>query len=366
MGTYIASLLPALTKEFDVLVAAHGPGPLEGAALAAGARFVPLRYVRRPVNWWYDLAGFVELLLLCRRERPAIVHANSSKAGFLSRVAAALAGVRIRIFSVHGWAFTIPGISRLALWADRAVAVLTTTTICVATCDRELGAAARTCVRESTVVISNGIDASRFTPSLHQARETPVLASVGRVCAQKDYTTFVRALARLEQGSFRALIVGSGPQWAKIAAEIERLQLTDSVQLCGERQDVRPVLASADAFVLASAYESLPISILEAMAARLPVVASAVGGVPDIVVDGETGFLVPPADPEALADRLRTIVADGALRRRLGDAGRRRVEKHFAVEEFQRLHVELYRRELARIGVARPAATAEAVRGPAA
>ena len=103
--TYVAGLLPALAGRFDVVVAAHGDGPLRDAALAAGARYVPLRHVRRNLHPAHDVLGLLELAALIRRERPDIVHANSSKAGVLGRTAAAALGVPVRIFTAHGWAF---------------------------------------------------------------------------------------------------------------------------------------------------------------------------------------------------------------------------------------------------------------------
>jgi glycosyltransferase involved in cell wall biosynthesis len=350
VGSYIAMLLPALAEQFDVVVAAHGPGPLREATLAAGARFVSLEHVRRPLNPWQDALGLVELLRLCRRERPHILHVNSSKAGVLGRVAAALSGVPIRIFTVHGWAFPTPGMSRIILWAERLARPLTTMTICVAACDRELGVAAGTCARDRTVVIYNGIDAGGFERARACGSGVPVVVSVGRLAAQKDYITLVHALARLDR-AFRALLVGSGPDLQKIKAEIDLLGLAGSVELLGERHDVSRILAAADIFVLPSLYESFPISVLEAMAAGLPVVASDVGGIPELVVDNETGFVVPAGDPTALAGALSRLLADSELRRSFGAAARLRVETTFSIEGFRRAHVELYRRELARRGL---------------
>ena len=126
--SYVASLLPALSEHFEVAVAAHGDGPLRDATVKAGARFIPLRHVRRPIHPGRDVAGLVELVRLIRRERPAILHASSSKAGILGRLAAAAAGVPVRIFTVHGWAFSAySGLSsKLYRWADRLMRPLTT------------------------------------------------------------------------------------------------------------------------------------------------------------------------------------------------------------------------------------------------
>jgi glycosyltransferase involved in cell wall biosynthesis len=353
--TYVASLLPALTERFDVVVAAHGVGPLREAAIASEARYLPLEHVRRPISPVRDLLGLIELVRLLRRERPDIVHASSSKAGVLTRLAARFVGVPIRLFTVHGWSFLAYSgfTSRLYRWADRLVRPLTTATICVSEGEQAAGLEAHTCVGERTVVIPNAVDVSAAPQSQHD-RTTPMIVAVGRLKAPKDFITLVRALSVLPPRSFDALIVGEGPDRRKLEQEIERLGLTPRVQLAGERSDVPELLARADVFVLSSESEGFPVSVLEAMAAGLPVVASRVGGVPEAVLDGETGLLVRPRDPDELAAALESLIARPELRRRLGAAGRARAEERFDLEPFRQAHVELYSRELARRGLPVP------------
>lgn len=350
--TYVAQLLPALAERFDVAVAAGGGGPLRDAAKAAGVRFLPLRNLRRAVNPLRDLLALFELISLMRRERPDIVHANSSKAGVLGRLAAVAARVPIRIFTVHGWAFgAYSGPASCAyLWADRLAGRWTTVTICVAEHERSSGIAARTCRSDRTIVIPNAVDVSA-APKADGNGGTPRLVTVGRLKAPKDYVTLTRALAALPSGSFEALIVGDGPDRPEVETELVRLGLAKAVRLLGERTDVPELLASSDVFVLSSASEGLPLSVEEAMAAGLPVVASAVGGVPELVVDGETGYLVPPGEGERLAEALGLLLGDPALRRRMGRSGRARAEELFDLTAFRRAHVELYRRQLAKRGM---------------
>lgn len=345
---YVGSLLPALVPDFDVVVAAHGEGPLQAVAEAAGARYVPLRWVRRALSW-RDLLGLVELIRLFWRERPQIVHANTSKAGVLGRVAAWLTRVPVRVFTVHAWAFAqysgMP--ARLYLWAERLVRSLTTVIICPSQDTQAAGLAARTCDRSGSVVIPNAVDVEHAPVAQHEAL-VPTIVSVGRLHEPKDFLTLARALGRLAQGSFKALFVGDGPDRAAVEQELRHGGLDDAVSITGERADVPELLAGADVFVLSSLSECMPISVLEAMAAGLPVVASAVGGVPEVVVEGETGALVPPGDPEALAAALAPLIADPGLRERIGAAGRVRALEHFDLPRFRRAHVQLYRRELDR------------------
>jgi glycosyltransferase involved in cell wall biosynthesis/uncharacterized membrane protein len=361
--TYLSLLFPAVANRFDVTVAAHRPGPLEDAARVAGVRFVPLKHLRRAITPVHDVLGLVELIRLFRRERPDIVHASSSKAGVLGRLAAFVAGVPIRIFTVHGWAFAAyDGVAgRLYLWADRVVRPLTTLVICVSRRERELGLRARACTPGRSAVVHNAVDLRAFPVAVTRG-EPPQIITVGRFAYPKDYVTLVRAVACVET-DFHAIFVGEGPDRRAVANEIRRLGLAPSVALVGARSDVPELLAEADVFVLSSRSEGLPMSVLEAMAAGLPVVATDVGGVSELVLDGETGLLVPPGDATALATALERLLRDEDLRRRMAASARARVEREFDLTTFQKAHVELYSRELERRGLPLPVLGQEAADG---
>jgi glycosyltransferase involved in cell wall biosynthesis len=341
--TCVAQLLPALSGSFDVAVAAFGDGPLRAAAAAAGARWIELRHVRRAIGP-RDMLGLVELVRVIRRDRPAIVHAHSSKAGVLARLAAALCRTPVIVFTAHGWAFKAePGLrARLYLWADRLVARFTTAVVCVSETERREGLAAGTCRPDRTVVIRNGIELER-PRSRPQEPARPLLVSVGRLKAPKDFQTLLEALSLLGGVAFDTVIVGDGPDRAALEATAAHLGVNDRVTFAGTRDDVEALLASSSCFVLSTTSEGLPISILEAMAAGLPVVASRVGGVPELVEDGVTGLTVPPRNPAALAEALRGLLADAGLRERLGAAGRLRAERAFSLAAFRRAHLDLYR-----------------------
>jgi glycosyltransferase involved in cell wall biosynthesis len=353
--TYMTTLLPAISELFDTTVAAHVPGPVADAARATGVPFVELRHVRRPLSPWRDPLGLLELVALMRRVRPHVVHANSAKAGVLARLAAGATRVPIRIYTVHGWAFLAhDGVTAAVYrWAERAVRPLTTVAICVAESEKRAGIAAGVCDPRTTVVIRNGVDSGKSRPP-EVRNGPPRIVSVGRLQAPKDPLTLVRALGSLRGTPFEADIVGEGPLRPTVELELERLGLDASVRLLGERRDVTSLLARSDVFVLVSRSEGLPLSVLEAMAVGLPVVASRVGGIPEVVVDGETGLLVLAEDAEQLAAALDRLLNDDALRRRLGEAGRTRVREHFDLDSVRRAHIDLYRRELAKRGLPAP------------
>jgi glycosyltransferase involved in cell wall biosynthesis len=219
--------------------------------------------------------------------------------------------------------------------------------VCPAHAVRTAGLRARTCRADRSIVIPNAVDVAAFRRAHHSA-QTPKILTVGRLAFPKTFSILLRALAIIERGTFHAAIAGDGPQRQQLEAEIAVLGLSGAVQLLGTRPDVVDLLADSDIFALSSRSECLPMSVIEAMAAGLPVVASAVGGVPELVEHGRTGILVPPDDPALLADAIARLVADGGLRRRMGEAGRARAEALFDVDGFRQEHFDLYARELAR------------------
>lgn len=352
--SYLIDLLDAVVADFDVTVAAHGDGPLVEATRRAGARFVPLSHVRRPLSPLRDLLGLYELWRLCRRLSPDIVHANSSKAGVLGRVAAFVACVPVRIFTAHGWAFKAASgaASVLYLWADRLLRPLTSAVVCVSEEERRAGLAARTCSPEATVMISNGVDVAAVPPRRHEERVPVRFVSVGRLAEPKDFTTLLHAMRALRSVPVELTVVGDGPLRAAVAQQVADLDLAETVTLAGEVRDVRRKLGAYDGFVLASWSEGLPISLLEAGAAGLPAVVSDVGGTGEIVEEAATGFLVAPGDPQALAARIAVITRDAQLRATMGAAARARIAARFSVASCREAHLALYRRLLRDAGVA--------------
>jgi glycosyltransferase involved in cell wall biosynthesis len=328
---------------------------LREAAAAAGVPYVELEHVCRPIRPWQDALGLVELVRLCRRLRPDIVHAHSSKVGVLGRLAASLARVPARVYTVHGWSFAaydgLPG--RVYLWLERLMRPLTTTVVCVAEATRGQGVAAGACDPSRTVVIHNAVEVGSFGARAEHTGP-PRIVSVGRLAYPKDFATLLESLTLLD-ADYSAALVGDGPDLAEVAAAVEARGLSDRVELLGARNNVADLLARSDVFVLSSLSEGFPISILEAMAAGLPVVATDVGGAAEAVTDGETGMLVPAADPEALAGALEQLVADVDLRRRLGAAGRARALRLFDAPRYRAAHLDLYRRELGRLRLPTPA-----------
>jgi glycosyltransferase involved in cell wall biosynthesis len=178
----------------------------------------------------------------------------------------------------------------------------------------------------------------------------PLVGEIGRLCDVKGQKELIQALADVPTA--RVVLVGAdveqnGDFRQELERTAERLGVRDRVVFTGPREDARDVLAEVDVVALPSWTEGLPLVVLEAMAQRRPVVATPVGGTPEVVVDGETGVLVPPRDPGALAAALRRLLDDADLRRRMGDAGYERVREHFSEETMARRVLAVYDKVLA-------------------
>ncbi len=204
------------------------------------------------------------------------------------------------------------------------------------------------------VTIHNGIDPEKFRrrKSREAARrelglpaDGLIVGGLGRLDEIKGYTDLLTAAVRMraEYPNLVVVLAGSGPLQEQLERQAVQLTLGGVVRFLGFRSDVQLVLDALDVFAMPSLNEALPYGLLEAMASELPAVGSAVGGIPEVIVEGVTGFLVPPRDPNRLAERLEVLLRDADLRARFGTAARERVARHFREDDMVRKTIELYR-----------------------
>ncbi len=196
--------------------------------------------------------------------------------------------------------------------------------------------------------VHNGVPLSPFErpaeshlhSSLYGTGQRPIVLTTARLDSQKGIGYLLEAAVLVPEALF--VLAGDGPERARMEAQAGRLGLADRVAFLGQRNDVPELLAACDLLVLPSLYEGLSVSIIEAMASGKPVVATAIPGNDEAVVDGETGLLVPPHDPAALANAIRTLLSDSALSGRMGAAGNARARRHFSAETMVRRITDIY------------------------
>jgi glycosyltransferase involved in cell wall biosynthesis len=361
-------------QKYDCLLVTGSEGASEGSlrdlAESSHLRLEVLPELGREISPRSDLVTLFKLYRLMRRERPHIVHTHTAKAGFVGRIAARLAGVPIVLHTFHGHVFHgyfSPAKTRLFLLIERLGARLSTRIITISPRLREEIAHFGVTGSERIEVIPLGFDLEAFVSqpraigdfrrALSFPEDAKLVGSVGRLVPIKNIPLLLEAaaLARQQNPAIRVVIVGDGELRAELQARAEVMGLEDAVVFAGWRRDLASVYADLDVVVISSDNEGTPASLIEAMATGCPVVATRVGGVPDLIADGETGRLVPPGDRAALARALLALFQEPERTAHMAELARRRVlERHQAkrlVADIDRLYREL----LAAAGRSRPA-----------
>ena len=355
-----ASVLKGLDPDrFQVFVACHGQGPMadEYRRHAAGLWALPLTSI-------FDARSVVALAGLMRRLACEIAHSYLWTADVLTGVASTLAGVPIRLATVGGEYFRavddrgvrrartalLSRVHRMAYWPfDRVIAV----SRCTAE-DLTSRAGIRVDPRKVTTIL-NGLDLDRVRSASAVARAdlelghaARVLTTVANFVPMKGHRWLLEAMPRILARFPDATLVlaGSGPGLEAARERVAAAGVAPRVRILGPRADGAGLLALSDVVVVPSvAAEGLPIVILEAFALGKPVVATRVGGIPEVIQDGETGLLVPPGDPQALADAVSALLADPARAAAMGARAREAVRTGFSadgmVRQIERLYLEL-------------------------
>lgn len=356
---YVFDLATRLPHEaFDVVVASGGPDALAERLRAEGIRTLRIESLARDMNPVKELRAAIELWRIMRRERPDIVHLNSPKAGGIGAFIARLVGVEHIVYTTHGWAFLEPrplwwrALTWLASWIT---ALLSHVVIVVSS--HEARSARMPFVDRKLRIIQTAIPPIAFRER-EDARTTLVsehatkrhaqdiwLVTIAELNANKNLQAALDAVAAFNAESEWKVfytIMGGGELMGTLAAYVQDRGLEDHVQLLGYVEEARTYLKAFDIFLLPSKKEGLPYAVLEAGAARLPVIASAVGGIPEVVTHGTEGLLIDPYDPATIVAALERFSSDPTLRMRCSEALAAKVENQHSldrmVEETRRVY----------------------------
>ena len=352
---------------YNVELACAPGGKLIDLIRGQGMKVRLFKNLVQPLHPLKDLLGLIDLILFLKKKRYHIVHTHNSKAGFIGRLAAKWAGVPIIVHTVHGFSFherepvwrqmLFRNLERLAShWCDRMI-FISQPLIDWALRDRITR-------RGKILKIYSGIELDHFTPVQEKERnvlkkewgikgEAPVIGIVSKLWEGKGHATLIHAFEGLKQEIPEAVlvIVGEGPLREKLSDLACGLGLKDSVLFTGFQMDVRRIMATFDVAVLPSFFEGMGRVLLEAMAMEKPVVASSVGGIPDLVHHGKTGLLVTPGSVSELKSTLLTLIQNPALAREMGREGRKRISEEFSAGRMAQSIERLYRELLQRKGI---------------
>ncbi|CAN5275172.1 glycosyltransferase family 4 protein [soil metagenome] len=330
---------------------ARGEDSMAFVADKRGVDVIQIDELGREISPLRDLRATFRLARLIRRERPQILHTHTAKAGTVGRVAALLAGSRrppIVVHTFHGHVlrgYFGPLRSLFFRLLERWLAARTTALVAVSPQVRDDLVALGVAPRERFVVVRLGIELDERVAPNHNGRAESrrylgipgdrfTIGWIGRMTAVKRTDDVLVAFKRVREEGVDALLcmVGDGPDREDLERRAHELGVIRDTIFLGYQEDVAQFYSAFDALVLPSSNEGTPVSAIEALAAGRPVVATRVGGVPDVVRDGEDGFLVETGDTDGLAERLTRLARDPALRERMGKEGRARVLSRYAVD----------------------------------
>jgi glycosyltransferase involved in cell wall biosynthesis len=323
----------------------------------AGVALFEVPSLVREIRPLRDARATLVLWRVFRCERPDIVHTHTSKAGAVGRVAAWLAGVPVIIHTPHGhifYGYYGPAISGVIRLFERLLALITDRIVTLTDRGAQEHVRYKIAGPEKFVTIPSGITLSKFRSvlvdptvkrkELGLPEEGPVIGTVGRLVPIKGHEWLLRAaprvLAEFPHATF--VFLGEGPLLGQLQQLAARLGISGHVMFLGSRQDVPECLAAFDLFAFPSLNEGMGRALIEAMAVGLPAVAARVGGIPDVVADGETGLLVPARDEAALADALLKLLRDPARLQAYGQSARRSMDERFDVSAMVRAIDRLY------------------------
>jgi glycosyltransferase involved in cell wall biosynthesis len=331
--------------EFQATIITGSGNHLLDQAAAAGLEVIIEPALRTPIDPRHDLRALRALGALLRQGRFDVVHTHTSKAGAVGRLAASRASVPRIVHTYHGFPFhefQSRGRRGAYVAIERRLGRITDVALCVGTgvaveaVRRGLVAPDR--VRTIGVAVDSAVGAglpARAPEARNRARralglpaDATVVGAVGRLTYQKAPEDFLAAMRQLGGAGVIGVWVGGGELAARVS-RLARMQPAAPVVLAGERADVPEILPAFDVFALPSRYEGLPTAIVEAMVCGIPVVATAVNSVADVVVPGETGLLVPPQRPDLLADAVRYLIDRPAVAARMAVTARARLGERF-------------------------------------
>jgi len=321
--------------------------------------------MQRTIAPWQDLLAVLQLYKILRCRRFDVVHVQTAKAGIIGRIAAWLARVPVIVYTAHAFPFHEYLSSwRISLYVllEQLAAPLCDVIVVDSDCVRSRGLKFRVAWPDKIRVIPMGIDVEQFDPGKHRPGgqavraelglkpDTVVIGAVARFVSDKGLDIFLHAIGLLAARfpETQCLLVGDGPLREELRALSHKLGLDRYVVFAGYRSDVPRLLSAMDIYMLPTRREGFGVAFAEAMSMEIPVIASRIAPLDEIIVDGRTGVLADVDDPRAFARAAEPLLGDAELRRRMGQAGRRRVierfEQSLMCSAYERLFLEYVER----------------------
>ncbi|HGE69618.1 TPA: glycosyltransferase family 1 protein [Candidatus Poribacteria bacterium] len=339
----------------------EGEGDMSYLAEQYGVNPIIIPELGREISWKNDFTTLWKLIRFIKKEKPDIVHTHTAKAGTLGRISAILAGVPCKVHTFHGHvlhSYFGPIKTKFFIFVERILAKFTDKIIVISPLQfKELCYDIKIAKPNKFAIIPLGFDLTQFlNAEIHKGelrRELNIpedillVGIVGRLTAIKNHVMFLKSAKKVSEriANVKFVIVGGGELESEMRELAISLEIQDKVIFLGWRYDMPTIYADIDLVVLSSLNEGTPVTLIEAMASGKAVVSTAVGGVPDIVLDGQTGILVPSGDEEKFADAIVDLLEDAEKRKQFGKRGREFVSANYTKErlcaDIEHLYLDL-------------------------
>ena len=322
-------------KMHDAYILVGEDGPYYKQLISEGHNVFSIKFLRKEINPIYDLLALIELVICLKRIGPEIVSTHSSKAGVLGRLASKLLNIPV-IFTAHGWAFTegVEGFKQfIYARVENLMAKITNKIITVSDYDLNLALQKNITDKHKMQRVHNGMPEISDKLLSNVRTDSLKICMVARFDEQKDHPTLIGALGEIKHLNWEIDFLGDGPLIDSVKKYAAENGIEDRVNFFGEVADVTPILSESQIFTLISNWEGLPRSIIEAMRSGLPIVASDVAGVNEMVRDGINGYLIPRKDIKTLSERLELVIKDKELRARMAEQSLKEYKKGFTLDK---------------------------------
>jgi len=344
---YVFDLAMNLKADFRVAVALGEPGEngtLAKLLLKNNIPYFIIPHLKRGISPLKEILALKEIMKLLKDYRPDIIHLNSSKISVLGSIAAIFTKAKT-VYTVHGWVFNEPlpaALKWFYLRLEKFAARFKDKIICVSEADRQSALKHKIAPAEKLITIPNGLAPLDFhSPEqakkiLNRPAANFLIGAIGNLYKTKGYEYFIETaniLINRRRLSATFIIIGEGQERRHLENLIKKYHLKNNFILTGGIEEAAKLLPAFDVYLCSSVKEGLPYSILEAMQAGRPIVATRVGGIPEMIKEGKTGLLARSADPKGLAEKIKTLLDNKALAEKLGQSAKASVAAEFSLEK---------------------------------
>jgi len=336
--------------DYKITLITGEQGPLVEKSKSLGIETIVVDALSRNISLYKDITAYWKLKKIIRKRQPDIIQLHSSKAGIIGRLLTNSLNMK-SIFTVHGWSFKRnPGslMSKIFLLLEKRFAKITDYIAVVSDNDYQLARTHNINARKGVILIKNGVDDSKHLaqPDVVKNGKT-VISMVARFSEQKDQLTLIEAIKNIE-GDIEVWLIGDGPDINKIKNKITEEKLSEIVTRIGPSQQVDKLLAESHIGVLCTHWEGLPISVIEFMRAGLPIIASDVGGINELIKHGRNGYLVLAKDIKNVNRYLNRLISQPQLRQKLGANNRQDYISDYSINTMIARYDHLYKEVLKR------------------